>query len=94
MPLYEFKCVECGHELEVLQKISAPAPTVCPACQRETLQKKLTAAGFQLKGSGWYVTDFKGGQSAKTSTTSESPAPQKTAEAEAPKPTPSSPPAA
>jgi putative FmdB family regulatory protein len=73
MPLYEFKCMECGHELEVLQKISAPHPTDCPACQKPGLQKKVTAAGFQLKGSGWYVTDFRGGQTApKASTKTES----------------------
>ncbi len=61
MPLYEFRCSACGHELEVLQKVSAPAPVECPACHAQALQKKLTAAGFQLKGSGWYVTDFRGG---------------------------------
>lgn len=61
MPLYEFKCADCGHELEVLQKISAPAPTECPHCKRQALQKKVTAAGFQLKGTGWYATDFRGG---------------------------------
>jgi hypothetical protein len=61
MPLYEYRCASCGHELEVLQKVSAPAPVDCPACQQPHLQKKLTAAGFQLKGTGWYVTDFRGG---------------------------------
>jgi len=61
MPLYEFRCGACGHELEVLQKVSAPAPVDCPACHQPHLQKKLTAAGFQLKGTGWYVTDFRGG---------------------------------
>ena len=61
MPLYEYRCADCGHELEVLQKISDPAPVDCPSCQHPALQKKLSAAGFQLKGTGWYVTDFRGG---------------------------------
>lgn len=59
MPIYEFRCTHCGKEIEVLQKISAPQPTDCPACGQTTLTKKLSAAGFQLKGSGWYATDFK-----------------------------------
>lgn len=63
MPLYEYRCGACGHELEVLQKISDPAPVDCPACHQASLQKKLSAAGFQLKGTGWYVTDFRGGKS-------------------------------
>ena len=61
MPLYEYRCTACSHELEVLQKLSDPAPVECPACHQPTLQKKLSAAGFQLKGTGWYVTDFRGG---------------------------------
>lgn len=61
MPLYEYRCADCGHELEVLRKISDPHPVECPSCHHASLQKKLTAAGFQLKGTGWYVTDFKGG---------------------------------
>lgn len=60
MPIYEFRCTHCGKEIEVLQKISDPNPTTCPACGEATLTKKLSAAGFQLKGSGWYATDFKG----------------------------------
>ena len=59
MPIYAYRCSECGHELDVLQKISEAPLTDCPACHRPTLTKKLTAAGFQLKGSGWYVTDFR-----------------------------------
>jgi putative FmdB family regulatory protein len=59
MPIYAYRCTECGHELDVLQKISEAPLTDCPACHRPTLTKKLTAAGFQLKGSGWYVTDFR-----------------------------------
>ena len=61
MPIYEYRCSECGHLQEHLQKVSAPLLTTCPACGRETYSKQLTAAGFQLKGSGWYATDFKGG---------------------------------
>ena len=61
MPLYEYRCTACSHELEVLQKLSDPAPVECPVCHQPALQKKLSAAGFQLKGTGWYVTDFRGG---------------------------------
>ena len=60
MPIYEYRCTECGQQTEVLQKISEPALTVCTACGKPTLTKLLSAAGFQLKGSGWYATDFKG----------------------------------
>ena len=66
MPIYEYRCSACGHELESLQKFSDAPLTLCPACKADTLVKQLSAAGFQLKGSGWYVTDFKGG-SAKPS---------------------------
>ena len=59
MPIYEYRCAECGHEHEALQKVSEPPLTVCPACGKPALQKQLSAAGFQLKGSGWYATDFK-----------------------------------
>jgi len=61
MPIYAYKCASCGHAKDVLQKISDDPLTVCPACGAATFSKQLTAAGFQLKGSGWYVTDFKGG---------------------------------
>lgn len=61
MPIYAFECQACGHNFEVMQKMSEPAPTVCTACGKPELKKLLSAAGFQLKGSGWYVTDFKGG---------------------------------
>ncbi|MFC5498342.1 FmdB family zinc ribbon protein [Caenimonas terrae] len=61
MPIYAYKCASCGHAKDVLQKISDPQLTVCPACGAAAFQKQLTAAGFQLKGSGWYATDFKGG---------------------------------
>lgn len=59
MPIYAYRCTSCGHAKDVLQKVSDPLLTVCPACGAESFQKQLTAAGFQLKGSGWYVTDFR-----------------------------------
>lgn len=59
MPIYEYVCQQCGHELEKLQKISDAALTCCPHCGQSSLSKKISAAGFQLKGSGWYVTDFR-----------------------------------
>ncbi len=60
MPIYEYRCGECGQDHEVLQKVSEPPLTECPACGKPALKKQLSAAGFQLKGSGWYATDFKG----------------------------------
>ena len=59
MPIYEYRCSSCGHELEALQKLSDPLLLACPACGKPALSKLVTAAGFQLKGSGWYATDFK-----------------------------------
>ena len=59
MPLYEYRCSGCGHQQEFLQKWSDQPVTVCTSCGKPTFQKMLTAAGFQLKGSGWYATDFK-----------------------------------
>ncbi len=59
MPIYEYRCAECGHQDEFLQKVSEPVLTQCPACGKPSFQKLLSAAGFQLKGSGWYATDFK-----------------------------------
>ncbi|SFE24353.1 FmdB family zinc ribbon protein [Paracidovorax konjaci] len=64
MPIYAYKCGACGHAKDVLQKMSDAPLTVCPACGAEAFSKQVTAAGFQLKGSGWYVTDFRGGNSA------------------------------
>ncbi|PUE32162.1 FmdB family transcriptional regulator [Limnohabitans sp. Jir61] len=61
MPIYAYKCGSCGHAKDVLQKISDAPLTDCPECGKATFSKQLTAAGFQLKGSGWYATDFKGG---------------------------------
>ena len=60
MPIYAYKCGSCGFAKDVLQKISEPPLTICPACGEATFGKQVTAAGFQLKGSGWYATDFKG----------------------------------
>lgn len=59
MPIYEYRCSSCGFQKEYLQKVSDPLLTVCPECSKETFGKMLTAAGFQLKGAGWYATDFK-----------------------------------
>jgi putative FmdB family regulatory protein len=72
MPIYAYKCGSCGHAKDVLQKISDPQLTECPACGASTFSKQLTAAGFQLKGSGWYATDFKGGSTSATATTAAS----------------------
>jgi putative FmdB family regulatory protein len=63
MPIYAYKCESCGHAKDVLQKISDVPLTVCPQCGEPAFKKQVTAAGFQLKGSGWYVTDFRGGNS-------------------------------
>lgn len=63
MPIYAYKCSACGHAKDVLQKVSDAPLTACPACGQEAFAKQLTAAGFQLKGSGWYATDFKSGSS-------------------------------
>ncbi len=60
MPIYEYICTDCGHELEVLQKISEPLLETCPVCAKNTLTKKISAAAFHLKGTGWYKTDFAG----------------------------------
>jgi putative FmdB family regulatory protein len=60
MPIYGYRCSSCGHEKDVMQKISEAPLTVCPACGASSFTKQLSAAGFQLKGSGWYATDFKG----------------------------------
>ncbi|MBL8470626.1 MAG: zinc ribbon domain-containing protein [Rhodocyclaceae bacterium] len=76
MPIYEYRCSDCGHQKDVLQKVSAAPLTTCPACGKETFAKLISAAGFQLKGSGWYATDFKstgsGTASAKAADSKES----------------------
>ena len=61
MPIYAYQCAACGHVQDVLQKLSDAPLTQCPACHAESFSKQVTAAGFQLKGSGWYETDFKNG---------------------------------
>ncbi len=66
MPIYAYRCSNCGHAQDVLQRMSDPVLTVCPECGQSTYVKQVTAAGFQLKGSGWYVTDFRGDGKGKT----------------------------
>ena len=61
MPIYAYRCDDCGFAKDVLQKMSDPVLTDCPTCGKATFKKQLTAAGFQLKGTGWYATDFRGG---------------------------------
>lgn len=65
MPIYAYRCAACGYEKDVLQKMSDAPLTQCPECGKDSFAKQVTAAGFQLKGSGWYVTDFRGGNQAK-----------------------------
>jgi putative FmdB family regulatory protein len=60
MPIYEYRCADCGFQDEYLQKVTEPPISQCPTCGRESFRKLLSLAGFQLKGSGWYATDFKG----------------------------------
>jgi len=64
MPIYAYKCDSCGFAKDVLQKMSEDALTECPSCGKAEFKKQVTAAGFQLKGSGWYVTDFRGDKTA------------------------------
>ena len=68
MPIYAYKCESCGFAKDVLQKMSDSPLTDCPSCGQAAFKKQLTAAGFQLKGSGWYATDFKGGGAAPATT--------------------------
>ena len=68
MPIYAYKCAACGFAKDVLQKMSDAPLSVCPSCGQAAFQKQLTAAGFQLKGSGWYVTDFRGGSNGAAKT--------------------------
>ena len=100
MPIYAYKCESCGFAKDVLQKMSDAPLEICPACEKSTFKKQLTAAGFQLKGSGWYATDFKGGgaNTATPSATAEtdvavptSAVPAATVKAEAPPATPTAP---
>jgi len=82
MPIYEYRCKSCGHAFETIQKVSEPPLQDCPACGAPELSKLVSAAGFRLKGGGWYETDFKGDKDKKknlvggsTETKTESPAP-------------------
>jgi len=61
MPIYEYRCGNCGHELEAIQKMSAPMLVSCPGCSHDALKRLISAPSFRLKGSGWYETDFKQG---------------------------------
>jgi putative FmdB family regulatory protein len=70
MPIYAYKCGSCGHAKDVLQKMSDAPLTTCPSCGADSFAKQITAAGFQLKGSGWYATDFKGGSTSVPATAS------------------------
>lgn len=83
MPIYEYRCSSCGFQKEFLRKVSDPALNTCPECKKQTFAKMLTAAGFQLKGSGWYATDFKGGSGASVAKSTETKSESK-AEAAAP----------
>jgi len=86
MPIYEYRCASCGFEKDYLQKVSDPLLTQCPECGKPTFEKQVTAAGFQLKGNGWYATDFKdsgkkpaaekkpGKEAEKSATTADAPA--------------------
>ena len=75
MPIYAYKCSACGFAKDQLQKMSDPPLSDCPSCSKPTFTKQLTAAGFQLKGSGWYATDFKGGTSNAPASTDSTVAP-------------------
>jgi len=70
MPIYEYRCSSCGFQKEYLQKINDPVMSVCPECSKSTFSKMLSAAGFKLKGSGWYATDFKNSGSKPAAKTS------------------------
>ncbi|WP_322401761.1 FmdB family zinc ribbon protein [Massilia luteola] len=74
MPIYAYRCDECGFAKDVLQKIADPVLTVCPSCGKSSFKKQVTAAGFQLKGTGWYVTDFRGGSTPATGAAPAAPA--------------------
>jgi putative FmdB family regulatory protein len=83
MPIYEYQCRSCGHEYEALQKLNAEPLVHCPACSKPELMKKISAAGFRLKGGGWYETDFKSG--AKKNVAGEANTSSSSSSSEAPK---------
>ena len=74
MPIYAYRCESCGFGKDVLQKMSDPQLTQCPECGKDTFRKQVTAAGFQLKGSGWYVTDFRSGNNGAKGNAANAPA--------------------
>ncbi|HVK94948.1 MAG TPA: FmdB family zinc ribbon protein [Noviherbaspirillum sp.] len=74
MPIYAYRCESCGFVKDVLQKISDAPLSACPSCAKDTFKKQLTAAGFQLKGTGWYVTDFRNGSGGSSAPASSAPA--------------------
>jgi putative FmdB family regulatory protein len=82
MPIYEYQCNACGHQHEALQKLSAEPLVICPVCNEAELKKKISAAGFRLKGGGWYETDFKSG--AKKNVSGDSKAPEAAASTSSP----------
>jgi len=101
MPIYAYRCEECGFAKDVLQKMSEEPLSVCPTCGKSSFRKQVTAAGFQLKGSGWYVTDFRNGSGGTAAAptapaaegvtaTSATPAPVATPAAETSAPAPAS----
>ena len=90
MPIYAYKCDACGHAKDVLQKMSDDPISECPACGAPKFSKQLTAPGCQLKGTGWYATDFKGGGAAAAAAQSTDAASTATADAVSASPTPSS----
>ena len=75
MPIYAYRCNSCGFEKDHLQKLSDPVLDTCPACGQTSYEKQVTAAGFQLKGNGWYATDFKGGGTSVPATSKKEVAP-------------------
>jgi putative FmdB family regulatory protein len=75
MPIYDYQCTSCGFKKEVMRKISEPNITACPECNKETFAKQVSAPSFQLNGSGWYATDFKGGSSKPEKKSEEAAAP-------------------
>jgi len=83
MPIYEYRCSACGHKLESLQKLTDAPLVSCPSCGKSTLTKLLSAAGFQLKGSGWYATDFKGSGSKPADKSADTPSASKDGDAKA-----------
>jgi len=86
MPIYEYRCESCGHQLEALQRLSDDALVDCPACSKPALKKQISAAGFRLKGGGWYETDFKSGNKKNIAGDSNSAAPASAPAAATPAP--------